>query len=103
MAPIVQKRVRWHSAPNSTARPNAAPSTWLVRAGKEDSSMAASAAKVSSSRILHSPRRALALADTVIFLPHPHAAAMTAAPEEDRVFESAAELFGVLATPIRLK
>ena len=28
---------------------------------------------------------------------------MTAAPEEDRVFESAAELFGVLATPIRLK
>ncbi|CAM3668049.1 ArsR/SmtB family transcription factor [Roseateles saccharophilus] len=28
---------------------------------------------------------------------------MTAAPEEDRVFESAAELFSVLATPIRLK
>lgn len=28
---------------------------------------------------------------------------MTDAPEEDRVFESAAELFGVLATPIRLK
>lgn len=28
---------------------------------------------------------------------------MTAAHEEDRVFESAAELFGVLATPIRLK
>jgi len=28
---------------------------------------------------------------------------MNAAPEEDRVFESAAELFGVLATPIRLK
>ncbi|KQV59553.1 ArsR family transcriptional regulator [Pelomonas sp. Root1217] len=28
---------------------------------------------------------------------------MNAANEEDRVFESAAELFGVLATPIRLK
>ncbi|MGQ3054282.1 MAG: ArsR/SmtB family transcription factor [Roseateles sp.] len=28
---------------------------------------------------------------------------MTAVPEEDRVFESAAELFGMLATPIRLK
>lgn len=28
---------------------------------------------------------------------------MSAANEEDRVFESAAELFGVLATPIRLK
>jgi len=28
---------------------------------------------------------------------------MSDAPEEDRVFESAAELFGVLATPIRLK
>ncbi len=28
---------------------------------------------------------------------------MPAANEEDRVFESAAELFGVLATPIRLK
>lgn len=28
---------------------------------------------------------------------------MTADHEEDRVFESAAELFGVLATPIRLK
>jgi len=39
----------------------------------------------------------------VIFLPHPPAAAMSDAPEEDRVFESAAELFGVLATPIRLK
>jgi len=28
---------------------------------------------------------------------------MSEAKEEDRVFESAAELFGVLATPIRLK
>ncbi|MCE4540427.1 metalloregulator ArsR/SmtB family transcription factor [Pelomonas sp. P7] len=28
---------------------------------------------------------------------------MTEANEEDRVFESAAELFGVLATPVRLK
>jgi DNA-binding transcriptional ArsR family regulator len=28
---------------------------------------------------------------------------MPATPEEDRVFESAAELFSVLATPIRLK
>lgn len=28
---------------------------------------------------------------------------MSMDPEEDRVFESAAELFGVLATPIRLK
>lgn len=39
----------------------------------------------------------------MIFLPYPPAAAMSDAPEEDRVFESAAELFGVLATPIRLK
>jgi ArsR family transcriptional regulator len=47
------------------------------------------------------------LADTVIFRSDPpHAAAMTDSTgpnEEDRVFESAAELFGVLATPIRLK